>query len=88
MLEDNFIKIPSPFKGDLGKQQLLHHGSRSGGMLLDVGQGINDAKCCSIMDPGAIPKGIRPGVGRWASLSFPDGTFALCALWRQVLVKA
>lgn len=64
MLEDNFIKILSPFKGDLGKQQLLHHGSSSGGgMLLDVCQGINDARCCSIMDPGAIPKGIRPVVG-------------------------
>lgn len=43
MWEEIFIKIPSPFRGDMEKQQLLHHGSSSGGMLLDVCQGTNEA---------------------------------------------
>lgn len=45
MLEDIFIKIPSPFKRNMEKQWLLHHASSSGGMLLDVCQCIKDAQC-------------------------------------------
>lgn len=43
MLEEIFIKTASPFKRDVEKQQLFHPGSSSGGMRLDIFQGINDA---------------------------------------------